>query len=151
METTNKSKGNGLAIASMVCGIIAFLVSFIPCISLACVPCAMIAIVFGIIHIVGSLQTGNKIGMSVAGLACGVCAFIVMIGWGISFYNAINKTSNTINDNIPNISKAVKEIVEAASNDAFHDAIILNKKGLDFDSTTFNKFEDMLNELEENE
>lgn len=150
METTEKTNGKGLAIASFVCGIIAFLVSFLPCISIISAPLAIIAIIFGIIHIVSGLQTNSKIGMSIAGLACGICAFIVMIGWGIAFYKAINDASDNVNNIAVDLSQVVKEIVKDASNNAIHD-INGSHIIIDCDSTNLNKFEDMLNELEEHE
>ena len=61
----------GLAIASMVLGIIA-LVLF--CIWYISIPCAILALVFGIL----SLKSSNR-GMAIAGISTGAVGFVLMI------------------------------------------------------------------------
>ena len=61
----------GLAIASMVLGIVSLVLFCIWCI---CIPCAILAIVFGIL----SLKSNGK-GMAIAGISTGAVGFILMV------------------------------------------------------------------------
>ena len=67
---TNKDK-KGLAIAAMVLGIVSLVLFCIWYISL---PCAILAIIFGIISIKSS-----KRGMAIAGISTGAVGFILMV------------------------------------------------------------------------
>lgn len=72
VENKNQVKDRkGLAIASMVLGIVA-LVLF--CIWYTTVPCAVLAIVFGII----SIKSSGR-GMAIAGITTGIIGFVLMI------------------------------------------------------------------------
>lgn len=61
----------GLAIASMVLGIIALVLFCIWCIS---IPCAILSLVFGIL----SLKSSKR-GMAIAGISTGAVGFVLMI------------------------------------------------------------------------
>lgn len=64
--------GKGMAIASMVLGIIGIVVS---CIWYLSFPCGIIAIVLGILH----NKKNTKSGMATAGLVCGIIAILLAI------------------------------------------------------------------------
>ena len=77
----NPSGGPGLAIASMVLGIVALVVS---------IPCAIIGAILGFI----SLASGKKgKGMAIAGVVCSIVSLIpaiLMIIYGASFFSAVS-------------------------------------------------------------
>lgn len=68
-----KKGGKGLAIASLVMGILAIVNSFIPFLNIISYIFAILAIIFGIIGIVKK----NGLGMAIAGLAMGVLSMIL--------------------------------------------------------------------------
>lgn len=71
--SSGKGQGKGLGIASMVCGI----VSLIGCCGLwyIGIPCAIVAIILGIIQIVKNESKG----MAIAGIICGAIGIILSV------------------------------------------------------------------------
>ena len=84
----NPSGGPGLAIASMVLGIVALVVSC--CFYYLSIPCAIIGAILGFI----SLASGKKgKGMAIAGVVCSIVSLIpaiLMIIYGASFFSAVS-------------------------------------------------------------
>ena len=82
------SGGPGLAIASMVLGIVALVVSC--CFYYLSIPCAIIGAILGFI----SLASGKKgKGMAIAGVVCSIVSLIpaiLMIIYGASFFSAVS-------------------------------------------------------------
>ena len=68
-QVIEENKVNGLAIASMVLGIISLVLW---CISIISIPCAIIALVFGIL----SIKKKGK-GMAIAGIATSSAAIVI--------------------------------------------------------------------------
>ena len=68
-----KKGGKGLAITSLVMGILAIVNSFIPFLNIISYIFAILAVIFGIIGIVKK----NGLGMAIAGLAMGVLSMIL--------------------------------------------------------------------------
>lgn len=65
-----------MAIAGMVCGIVAIVLSFIPCIGILSIIPAILGIIFSIIGLVQSKKTGEGKGMAIAGLVLSILAII---------------------------------------------------------------------------
>jgi len=73
-----RSGGNGLSIASLVCGIVGIIVGFLPiCGAFVAVPLGILSVIFGAI---GRKSATSK-GMAIAGLVLGVLAIVISIGW----------------------------------------------------------------------
>ena len=90
----NRQGGNGFAIASMVLGIVS-LVLF--CIWEIAIPCAIAAIVLGIIQ----LKSRGKNGMAIAGIICGVIGMIITI---LAFVGALMLYNSGFYQEILNMS-----------------------------------------------
>lgn len=73
-QVTNGQGGSGLAIASMVLGIVALVVSC--CLYYISIPCAIISVILGAISIKN--QKPGK-GMAIAGLVCGIISLVPSI------------------------------------------------------------------------
>ncbi|MCI8366125.1 MAG: DUF5067 domain-containing protein [Eggerthellaceae bacterium] len=94
-----KKPTSGLAVASLVTGIIALVSSFVPLLNILSFPFVILAIVFGAVGIVVVRKgaKGGK-GLGIAGLALGVVALIitlVMYGGAAASYDADSSTSGT--------------------------------------------------------
>lgn len=68
-EATEQKNGKGFAIASLVCGILGIVGSFIPVIRYFALVLAILGIVFGV-----KARKIEKNGMATAGLVCGIVA-----------------------------------------------------------------------------
>lgn len=79
-------QGKGMAIASMVLGIVALVIF---CIWYISVPCAIVGLVLGILH----NNKGQKSGMATAGIACSIISLALLVT--IVIYAVIVGTATT--------------------------------------------------------
>lgn len=76
---------NGLAIASLVLGIVGLVFSFIPIIGIIAWPMVILGVIFGGIGISKANETpGASSGMAVAGLTCSLVGLAICIIWTIA-------------------------------------------------------------------
>ena len=74
-----------MGIAALVLGIISALIAFIPfCNYFALIP-AIIGVVLGIVDIVKKKKTGDKLGISIAGLVLSIIACVIIFVYTIIF------------------------------------------------------------------
>lgn len=105
-----KQGGKGLAIASLVLGILAIINSFIPFLNFISYIFAILAIIFGIIGIVKK----NGRGLAIAGLVLGVITFIIATSINVATSSVIdealdNSSVETSSDKKEEIDKAKYE------------------------------------------
>jgi hypothetical protein len=84
----NNQGGSGLAIASMVLGIVALVLSC--CFYYISIPCAIIGVILGAVAL--SKKSAGK-GMAIAGLVCSIISLvpaIIMIVAGASLWSSIS-------------------------------------------------------------
>jgi len=73
---------NGLAVASLVLGIVGLVFSFVPIIGVIAWPLVILGIIFGGIGISKANEVpGTSKGMAVAGLTCSIVGLVVCIIW----------------------------------------------------------------------
>ena len=111
-------KKRGLAIAALVCGVVALLAS----------PTIVAGIVLGLVAVaLGVLSLRRSLGLSIAGLACGaagvIAAFVMLVlGWTIfGRYNIVHVSRNAPDTGV--VAVAVRESVRdriAATEDGIH-------------------------------
>ena len=70
-----------MGVASLVLGIVALVVGFIPCCGMLAVIPAVIGFILGIIDVVKKGKTGSSKGMGIAGIVLSVIAILVIIVW----------------------------------------------------------------------
>ena len=98
METEKKQNGRGLGIASMVCGIVAVIFSMIPCVGMAFLPIAVVALVLGCISCKQAGEGGASVGMAVTGIVTSAFALIFIIAWMTAVFKMDVREKNIFND-----------------------------------------------------
>jgi len=76
-----KKPGNGLGIASLIIGIFAFILSFIPVVNVFGLVLAIVGVTLGIIGLIMAKKKGGSKGLSLTGVilnGLGIIIFIVM-------------------------------------------------------------------------
>lgn len=77
-----QNNGQGFAIASLIIGIFAFLLSVIPCVNFSAIVIGAAAIIFGIVAISRADETKQSRGMGIAGISLGgVAIFVAIFMW----------------------------------------------------------------------
>ncbi len=100
--TTSGAGTNGAAIAALITGIIALLLSWIPGINLLAFLLGIVAVVTGVIGLRNANQRGEgRKGMAIAGLVTGILALIV----GVLVYVGL---ASFINNN-PELQQQIQE------------------------------------------
>ncbi|MEZ5000794.1 MAG: DUF4190 domain-containing protein [Bacteroidales bacterium] len=80
MEENNKNNGQGLGVASLILGIVSFVVAFIPCVGILALFTAAAAIVLGAIGLSQASRAGSQHrGMNIGGLIVGIIALFVSV------------------------------------------------------------------------
>lgn len=88
--TTNSKAGKGLGIAGLVLGILAAIVSFVPCLGMYAMFPGIIGLVLSIISIIQAGKAGAAKGMAIAGLVCSIIG-IAIAGWQYSKLSAVGE------------------------------------------------------------
>ena len=97
--TTNSKAGKGLGIAGLVLGILAAVVSFVPCLGMYAMFPGIIGLVLSIISIVQANKAGASKGMAIAGLVCSLVGCSIA-GWQ---YSKISAGLETLKDGIEHL------------------------------------------------
>lgn len=92
-----------MGIASLVIGIISFILGFVPlCGIIALVP-AIVGLILGIVDAVMKSKSGEKKGMAIAGIVLCSVAIVFIIGYYILFValaaSDLNNITNELNNN----------------------------------------------------
>lgn len=88
--TTNSKAGKGLGIAGLVLGILAAILSFVPCLGMYAMFPGIIGLVLSIISIIQANKAGAAKGMAIAGLVCSIVG-IAIAGWQYSKLSAVGE------------------------------------------------------------
>lgn len=85
MEETTKTStaGKGLGIAGLVLGILAAILSFVPCLGMYAFIPGLIGLILSVISIMQANKAGAAKGMAIAGLVCSVIGCAIA-GWQYS-------------------------------------------------------------------
>ena len=97
--TTNSKAGKGLGIAGLVLGILAAVLSFVPCLGMYAMFPGIIGLVLSIISIVQANKAGAAKGMAIAGLVCSLVG-IAIAGWQYSKLKAVGEELKETLENI---------------------------------------------------
>ena len=109
METTttqptssNPKAGKGLGIAGLVLGILAAIISFVPCLGMYAVFPGIIGLILSIISIIQANKAGAAKGMAIAGLICSIVGSSLAI-WQ---YTKLKSGLDELKENMENIDTA---------------------------------------------
>lgn len=75
------NNGKGLGIAGMILGILAIIVSFVPCFGWWAIVLAVVGVILSAISMSQAKKTGTPKGMAIAGLICSILAIIIGTIW----------------------------------------------------------------------
>jgi hypothetical protein len=111
--TTNSKAGKGLGIAGLVLGILAAILSFVPCLGMYAIFPGIIGLVLSIISIVQANKAGAAKGMAIAGLVCSIVGSSIAV-WQ---YMKIKDGLEQIKEGIENMDTAklrqeMNEVIE---------------------------------------
>ena len=101
-----------MAVAGLVLGIVAIVLSFIPCVNLFGFLPAVLGLIFSIIGLSKSKKTGEGKGMSVAGLICSILALVWIPIYYFIFLAAAGATVGGFEEAM---RKGLEEAAKAAS------------------------------------
>ena len=88
-EDITEKRQSALGITSMILGIIAIIISFVPFLNIISLPTAIIAIVFGIITVI---RTSVKKAFAISGIILSVLAIVIAFSITIFAINMLDKT-----------------------------------------------------------
>ena len=91
METKEIKNGSTAGVVSLICGILALLLAFVPCVGVSAIPLEAVAIVFGVLSVVRAIEFKSSMGMAVAGMITAIVALILSIAWIVVIGRGINK------------------------------------------------------------
>lgn len=110
-----ENKTNGLSIGGMVVGIIALLVSFIPCIGMFGGILALVGLILSFIGFRSAKDSGGPTTMAIVGMVLSGLALIVAIAWGALIAKAGSDISEPLNvetcdEVLAEMEKTVKKV-----------------------------------------
>ncbi len=112
--STNSKAGKGLGIAGLVLGILAAVVSFVPCLGMYAMFPGIIGLILSIISIVQANKAGAAKGMAIAGLVCSIVG-IAIAGWQYSKLKAVGEEFKETIENL-DTAKLRQEMESAIQN-----------------------------------
>lgn len=92
-EENNEKRQSALGITSMILGIIAIIISFVPFLNIISLPTAIIAIVFGIITVI---RTSVKKEFAISGIILSVLAIVIAFSITIFAINMLDKSGKEL-------------------------------------------------------
>lgn len=104
MEQTNENSkaGKNLGIAGMVLGIVAVVISFVPCLGMYALIPGIIGLVLSVISVVQANKAGAAKGMAIAGIVCSLVGSVIA-GWQ---YSQISSGLEKFKDGMENLDTA---------------------------------------------
>lgn len=117
---SNPNAGKGLGIAGMILGIVAIIVSFVPCFGWWAVVLAVVGVVLSAISLSQASKAGASKGMAIAGLICSILAIIIGSIWIFVIAKATSEISTALEqsgalDSLTNAMKQLKEITDTTN------------------------------------
>lgn len=91
--TTIEAPKTGLSTSALVLGIVASCIGLIPILGIFALPCAVLAIIFGIVGI----RRNVKRGFAITGVVTGVLGIVLAIAGLVIVNNAVNDVSDCLN------------------------------------------------------
>jgi len=93
-KVSSQNNGQGFAVAGLVVGILALLISFIPCIGISAILIGILAVVFSAVAFSMARKNDSQKGMALAALIVSSLAVIIGIVWIVFFAGMSGKLKN---------------------------------------------------------
>ncbi len=87
----SRPEGNGLAIAGLVLGILALIVSFIPIVNVIVWPLAILGLIFGGVGLAKSKKAGKGKGASITALVTSILSIVLFFVMNAVFFKAVDE------------------------------------------------------------
>ena len=91
-----------MAVASMVLGIVAVVIAWIPCFSMVALIPAVVGLVLGILALVNAKKNETGKGMAIAGIACSAVALFIIVFYffiiGAAIRAGVNATTDVLRE-----------------------------------------------------
>ena len=148
MEEAKNKQQSGVGVAALVTGIIAFLMSVIPCVGILAIIPAVIAIVLAI---VGLSRPNTTQGILIGGLVVGIIALMISISQSFIIGKIADKTKS--GDWASEIEKVVRDVTDDIEKEFGDEEVIIRVNDGDDSieikaSVKKNDLENRLDELE---
>lgn len=99
-----------MGVASLVMGILALVVCWIPCFGAWALLFAILGIIFGAVGIVKAKKTNKGKGQSIAGLVCSIIATVVVVIWIFVIAAAANEAADIDAKELNEAMKALQSL-----------------------------------------
>ena len=142
-EQPKSTAGQGFGIASLILGILALLIAFIPCIGLFALIPGVVAIVLAIVGLSQANSANGQKGVIIAGLVISIVGTVLAATWLI-FISTSDAILKELGDQ-PEFKQIIEEVVGDIS-DEIDEAIEESSESIDTEG-----MEDKLKELEKGE
>lgn len=83
-----------MGIASLVLGILALIVSFVPCVGVYALVFSILGVILGAVGIVKAKKSGEGKGLSIGGLVCNIVATAIAIWWFVVMGAVVTEADN---------------------------------------------------------
>jgi len=144
MEYQQNNSGQGLGIAGLIIGILAIILSIIPCTAIFGLFLGIIGMILSIIGIIQASKTSSEKGLVIAALVVSIIGVLIAGLWGIAFTKMAKE--NHVLENFYKFNKQYKKINNSI--DEF-DTELDNLDSLEFESNkTMNELEQDMEKLE---
>ncbi len=105
VKEIEKEKETKMGVASLVLGIVALIVAWIPCVGVYALLFSVLGLILGAVGIAKAKKTGQGKGLSVAGLVCNIIATVIAAIW----FFVMAKSASAMDDFSKEFNKAVQE------------------------------------------
>ncbi len=111
--TTNSKAGRGLGIAGLVLGILAAIISFVPCLGMYAIFPGIIGLVLSVISIVQAGKAGAAKGMAIAGLVCSLVGSSIAVWQYMKIKDGLDQLKEGIeNMDTAKLRQEMNEVIE---------------------------------------
>ena len=114
-EQPKSTAGQGFGVASLVLGILALLIAFIPCVGLFALIPGIIAIVLAIVGLSQASSANGAKGVIIAGLVISVIGTVIAAAWLI-FFSASGTLLEKLSTH-PEFESVIEEVIDDISED----------------------------------
>ena len=102
-------KEKKMGVASLVLGIVALVVAWIPCVGAYALVFSIVGLILGAVGIAVAKKKGQGKGLSIAGLVCNVIATAIAVIWCVVMAKATSELDKAVNGGSGSFSKALEK------------------------------------------
>jgi hypothetical protein len=118
----NGNAGKGMGIAGMILGIVAIIVSFVPCFGFWAIVLAVVGLVLSVVSMSQAKKAGASKGMAIAGLICSILAIIIGSIWIFLIAKGGDMAADALKNSgaLDSLNKAMDQLKEITDTTATH-------------------------------